>query len=299
MTTSEIAKELNKNKWYQKRDGTPITPFQIHGRTKNYSHIFRRKGSSVSLIDDFPKNMEELKHSKKKESSKKLASNGKSEKLVSVNVNISKKQIVFKHNVSKKPLWQKSWNKILEKWIFAHENYMKKSIDDCSFYYNERASLSILSAAVWLADGIAIEEFVSEKKARKKYTGRTDLWLKLDSYKTIIESKQCFRTINNKNVTSISKIIKKKMDSAIKDTKKSTFDGYHGTSIVFFSPSYNKKKPIDFESILEGVKQSNFDFFAYVTTPIEILSDDRKRVFPAGFIIGKRNINKRKNKNTK
>lgn len=49
MTTTEIADGLNKNKWYQKKDGSTIDPFQIHGRTKNYPNIFNRIGSTVSL----------------------------------------------------------------------------------------------------------------------------------------------------------------------------------------------------------------------------------------------------------
>ncbi len=51
MTTTEIASELNKNKWYQKKDGSRIEPFQIHGRTRNYSHLFERNGSTVFLAD--------------------------------------------------------------------------------------------------------------------------------------------------------------------------------------------------------------------------------------------------------
>src|SRR5688572_15643778 len=50
MTTQEIADCLNKNKWYQKKDGSKISDFQIHGRTRNYPQIFDRKGSTVSLI---------------------------------------------------------------------------------------------------------------------------------------------------------------------------------------------------------------------------------------------------------
>ena len=45
MSTSEIADELNYNKWYQKKDGSPIIPYQIHGRTKNYPHLFKRINS--------------------------------------------------------------------------------------------------------------------------------------------------------------------------------------------------------------------------------------------------------------
>ena len=54
MTTTEIANELNKNKWYQKRDGSAISAFQIHGRSKNYTDLFNIKGSTVSLISDRP-----------------------------------------------------------------------------------------------------------------------------------------------------------------------------------------------------------------------------------------------------
>ena len=50
MTTQQIADELNKNGWYQKKDGSEITAYQIHGRTKNYYHLFKRDGSTVSLI---------------------------------------------------------------------------------------------------------------------------------------------------------------------------------------------------------------------------------------------------------
>lgn len=49
MTTTEIADELNKNRWYTKKDGSAIAPFQIHGRTRNYAHTFNRNGSTVSL----------------------------------------------------------------------------------------------------------------------------------------------------------------------------------------------------------------------------------------------------------
>lgn len=49
MTTKEIANSLNNNGWYIKKDGSPIQAFQIHGRTRNYPHLFERDGSMVSL----------------------------------------------------------------------------------------------------------------------------------------------------------------------------------------------------------------------------------------------------------
>ena len=45
MTTQQIADELNKNGWYQKKDGSKIQAFQIHGRTRKYANIFNCYGS--------------------------------------------------------------------------------------------------------------------------------------------------------------------------------------------------------------------------------------------------------------
>ncbi len=50
MTTQEIADELNRNNWYEKKDKSEITAFQIHGRTKNYPHLFERNGTIVLLV---------------------------------------------------------------------------------------------------------------------------------------------------------------------------------------------------------------------------------------------------------
>lgn len=50
MTTRQIADGLNKNGWYQKKDGSTIQPFQIHGRARKYPNIFDRDGPTVSLI---------------------------------------------------------------------------------------------------------------------------------------------------------------------------------------------------------------------------------------------------------
>lgn len=50
MTIQQIADALNRNGWYEKKDGSKITAYQIHGRTKNYPNIFHRDGSIVSLV---------------------------------------------------------------------------------------------------------------------------------------------------------------------------------------------------------------------------------------------------------
>ena len=51
MTTTEITEELNKNKWFTKKDESQICTFQVHGRTWSYPQLFQRDGSLVSLSD--------------------------------------------------------------------------------------------------------------------------------------------------------------------------------------------------------------------------------------------------------
>lgn len=49
MTTREIADAVNHRGLYTKRDGSAITPFRIHGRTRNYPQLADQKGQPVIL----------------------------------------------------------------------------------------------------------------------------------------------------------------------------------------------------------------------------------------------------------
>jgi HB1, ASXL, restriction endonuclease HTH domain len=52
LTARQIAEELNKNKWYTKKDKSPIAPAQITARVKNYPAYFKTNRSvSPHLID--------------------------------------------------------------------------------------------------------------------------------------------------------------------------------------------------------------------------------------------------------
>lgn len=52
MTTSELADRVSYRGRYRKRDGSSVSRFQIHGRTRNYSHLFERNGSLVRVIPE-------------------------------------------------------------------------------------------------------------------------------------------------------------------------------------------------------------------------------------------------------
>ena len=51
MTVRELADQVNDRSLYQKRDGSPIEPNQIHARAKNYASIFEKDGPRIRLRD--------------------------------------------------------------------------------------------------------------------------------------------------------------------------------------------------------------------------------------------------------
>lgn len=50
MDTNQIADAVNNRNNYVKGNGSPISAFQIHGRTKNYPHLFLRNKTLVGLV---------------------------------------------------------------------------------------------------------------------------------------------------------------------------------------------------------------------------------------------------------
>src|SRR5713226_1261165 len=53
---------------------------------------------------------------------------------------------------------------VLRKWIFVNKDYVHRWDGiDAPWWYNERASVSALAAAAWLAKGIALEEYTTRK----------------------------------------------------------------------------------------------------------------------------------------
>ena len=69
---------------------------------------------------------------------------------------------------------------ILKGWFRAQKRYVK-AVDEACWAYNERASISVLTAGVWLAKGVALEEFSAgkdhlDKRMTSSRVGRDDLY---------------------------------------------------------------------------------------------------------------------------
>lgn len=52
LSTQEVADAVNSRGRYATRDGSEVTRFQIHGRTRNYPRLFSRDGDRVRLVDE-------------------------------------------------------------------------------------------------------------------------------------------------------------------------------------------------------------------------------------------------------
>lgn len=105
MTTTEIAKRLNQNNWYHKKDGSLITPFQISGRVKNYTQLFSKQGSTVTL--------------------KKLAGKNKVEAPVKIKpvASVQKTTVTIDHKEAEKTLMNaKAFKKILKAELIIPDN---------------------------------------------------------------------------------------------------------------------------------------------------------------------------------
>jgi hypothetical protein len=51
MTTAALADSINEQKTYRRKDGLRVTPFQVHGRSRIYPHLFSQAGATISLAE--------------------------------------------------------------------------------------------------------------------------------------------------------------------------------------------------------------------------------------------------------
>ncbi len=96
---------------------------------------------------------------------------------------------VFKENVPK------DIRDLVNHWQIFVDRYCEEHDGDNPWWYNERASISVLSAAAWqLKDGVALEEFGTSKKAHVKAAdlknGRCDLYVGVGDEMYVFEAKQ-------------------------------------------------------------------------------------------------------------
>lgn len=176
----------------------------------------------------------------------------------------------------------KTLRPIFQQWIKINEEYCDTyPSEDCPYWYNERAAVSILAGAVWKSSGLALEEFSSNKKyGRSGYLGRADLWFSFGKKKSqdyLIEAKYERLSLFS-NYYKLEKRIAKNIKSAIADAKNSQEDASLMLGVTFLVPyippsaQHNEnQRLVDFYKLLKGMQ---LDVLAIYFNPYVIKDED-------------------------
>jgi hypothetical protein len=137
---------------------------------------------------------------------------------------------------------------MLRKWIRANLIYIDQCEDsDAPWWFNERAALSTVAAASWLAGGIALEEYMAPKVSPRATSGKLNNRFRCDLF---LSFKKSARRGNNHNFITEAKIIWPKLnspklaqlvdrgiDAVRRDARRTLNDGYsRRLGILLISP---------------------------------------------------------------
>ena len=107
-------------------------------------------------------------------------------------------------------------------WIKIIDSYSNNVKDDALYWHNEMASVSSLAGAIWRQkDHLAIEEYVAEKRTKrkgKKWNGRGDLFFLCEGKEYLVEAKQVEVSISRRASITLNKITEA-LQKALNDVK--------------------------------------------------------------------------------
>lgn len=195
---------------------------------------------------------------------------------------------------------------ILSSWIVAIDSYIDffnsnngYKVPDVPWWYNERASISILAGAMWKTGNIAIEEYIINRaNKRKGHGGRCDLFIGhgfIDGHAYACEAKQASFCIDNASPAVAKEIADNLLRSACEDAR--TIDKKEADTrlaICFLVPYYQQLKTSSVDKQLyrcrkEIQRTANLDFMAWnfpaSAEGVSHVSQSNKRDFYPGVVL--------------
>ena len=132
---------------------------------------------------------------------------------------------------------------LLKGWVYAIERYAQTMKgDDAAYYYNERASLSVLASGAWVSNGIALEEYRNSKgRGNERKIGRADLYVSYRSWDAEFEAKQKWMNAAIADVKFRS-VVRAAIRSAVSDATKD-YAAQAQFGCVFFVPRFCLSRP--------------------------------------------------------
>lgn len=146
----------------------------------------------------------------------------------------------------------KSLHPILNEWILCIDKFLSEA-DDRAWWYNERATLSILAAAAWMSGSgnIALEEYVTDKGHKaSSYKGRCDLFIGTKSNNYACEAKQIWCSIGG-SAKNTQEIIKKGLKSSEKAARKLQSHEGQRLAITFIVPKLPPSDESNIDKLLK------------------------------------------------
>ncbi len=168
---------------------------------------------------------------------------------------------------------------LLLQWVRNNRQLARRweEYGDAPWWYNERASVSILAGAAWKTRrGYAFEEFVGDKRKvnRKKVrlcAGRFDLEFCVSEWLFIAEAKQCW--IPGTRRQDCFECVSEAMDRARADVRRCQPEGVRRLAIVFGVPYFSKRNeeeiPEKIDRLVDYALDVEADAFAWVFPNLE------------------------------
>lgn len=134
----------------------------------------------------------------------------------------------------------RGWRTAINRYIAVHEG-------EPPYYFNERASLSMLAAGAWLSGATALEEYGTYKGwGSSKGNGRCDLYISDHEKSAEIEAKQKWMSAATSDA-SLAAHIQAEVKKASAEAKRN-YDADTKFGCVFFVPRFSKTRFRDYPS---------------------------------------------------
>lgn len=197
---------------------------------------------------------------------------------MTINTKVNSKHIRAFHNLLH------NWMDIIEKYISYNE------FEDNPWWYNERATISTLAAAAWATEGIALEEYSTEKgKKGRPWKGRCDLFLGLKTKIFACEAKQAWCPISRHAKNSIINV-RNTLKIACDDARKLDKQEGQRLGICFAVPYLPQKEKKYMEEQIKSwckkLEEIDCDAYAWVfPKKVRYLTASSKGYFHPGVAV--------------
>jgi hypothetical protein len=162
---------------------------------------------------------------------------------------------------------------VLVQWLKIHRDYVEDAnFEDCLYWYNERANVSVFAGAMWKCGGIALEEYSAFKadETENAKRGRIDLYLQSHGNSAVCEAKMTWIYLceAHKQQTNFSNAIANAIEKASNDVLKTLNANPNSLGIALnFITGYSRENVDAIESLTslkEEIKNSTCDFYAWL-----------------------------------